>query len=310
MAGKRANRKQQEARRQAHLDRVAGGSAESTNDERRARRRDDAARAAAVGPSAARWLVPGLEDATRDVRAVDVVSELLALDPRTRLRGRGDEELRRLAGHVESLVTMGAAAPSGRPLLDVLVADAADRAALQPALDVDALLADAPVTDHGHDRTVRLAEAMLGRAAAHRDGQADLYQLVAPVGTSRHASADEIETLVRVATEGVALLPGPDPAVVTVSGGWVATSPLELFLTAARGLLEGGPADVGGPALYAWLDHARVHPDDPWWTSLSTILEVDAPALLQQAAARAGSDHPDVAGGVLTELIALRHPLL
>lgn len=310
MAGKRGKRKQQEARRRAHLDRVAGGSAEPKGDERREHRRDDAARSAAVGPSAARWLVPTSSGAPRQVRAVDVVSELLTLDPRTRLRGRGDEELRALAGHVESLVTMGATAPSGRLLLDVLVADAEDRAALEPSLDVDALLADAPVTDRSHDRTVRLAEAMLGRAAAHRDGQVDLYELVAPVGTTRHGRADEIETLVRVATEGVALLPGPDPAVVTVSGGWVATSPLELFLTAARGLLEGEPADVGGAALYAWLDRALVRPDDPWWMSLSTILEVDAGALLQQAAARAGSDHPDVAGTVLVELIALRHPLL
>lgn len=310
MAGKRGKRKQQEARRQAHLDRVAGGAAEARSDERRAHRRDDAARAAAVGPSAARWLVTDPDGAARDAHAVDVVAELLALDPRTRLRGRGDEELRGLAGHVESLVTMGAAAPSGRPLLDVLVADADDRAALEPALDLDALLADGPVTDRSHDRTVRLAEAMLRRAAEHRDGQVDLYGLVAPAGMSRHARADEIETLVRVATEDVALLPGPDPAIVTVSGGWVATSPLELFLTAARGLLDGTAAEVGGAALYAWLDHAVAHPDDPWWTSLSAIIDVDAPALLQQSSARAGSDHPDVAGAVLVELVALRHPLL
>lgn len=310
MAGKRGRRKQQEARRQAHLDRVAGGAAEPRSDERREHRRDDAARAAAVGPSAARWLVTDPDGAAREAQAVDVVADLLTLDPRTRLRGRGEEELRALAGQVESLVTMGAEAPSGRPLLDVLVANPDDRAALEPALDLDALLGDGPVIDRSHDRTVRLAEAMLSRAAEHRDGQVDLYALVAPAGMSRHDCADEIETLVRVATEGVRLLPGAEPAIVTVSGGWVATSPLELFLTAARGLLEGTPAEVGGAALYAWLDHAVVQPDDPWWTSLSSIIEVDAPALLQQSSARAGSDHPAVAGAVLIELIALRHPLL
>lgn len=310
MAGKRGKRNQQEARRQAHLDRVAGGSAEPRGDERREHRRDDATRAAAAAPSAARWLVADPGQAAPGARAVDVVADLLALDPRTRLRGRGDEELRHLAGHVESLVTMGARAPSGRLLLEVLVEDSEDQAALEPSLDVEALLAGGPVTDRSHDRTIRLAEAMLGRAAQHRDGQVDLYALVSPVGAARHDRADELETLVRVGTDAVGLLPGPDPAIVIVSGGWVATSPLELFLTAARGLLEGTPAEVAGAALYAWLDHAAAHPDDPWWTSLSTIIAVDAPALLQQSSARAGSDHPDVAGGVLVELIALRHPLL
>lgn len=311
MAGKRGNkRKQQEARRQAHLDRVAGAPTGAAGDQRRERRRDDAARVAAAGPSAARWLVASAAGDPRDVRAVDVVADLLALDPRTRLRGRGEDDLRGLAGHVESLVTMGAVAPSGRTLVEVLVADEEDRTALEPSLDLDALLADGPVTDRSHDRTIRLAGAMLARAAEHRDGRVDLYELVAPVGLARHASADEIEIAVRVGTEGVGLLAGPDPAIVTVSGGWIATSPTELFLAAARGLLEGTAAEVGGAALYAWLDHAVAHPDDPWWTSLSTIIAVDAPALLQQSAARAGSDHPDVAGAALVELVALRHPLL
>lgn len=310
MAGRRGRRRQEEARRQAHLDRVTGGSAEAAGERRRERRRDDAARAAAAGPSAARWLLADPGGDVRDVRAVDVVADLLALDPRTRLRGRGDADLRRLAGHAESLVTMGASAPSGRPLLDVLVADAGDRAALEPSLDMEALLSDAPITDRTHDRTVRLAEAMLARAAEHRDGDVDLCAQVAPVGLDRHASADEIEIAVRVGTEGVGLMASPDPAIVTVSGGWIGTSPMELFLAAARGLLEGTPAEVGGAALHAWLDHAVAHPGDPWWTSLTTIIEVDAPELLQQSAARAGSDHPDVAGGVLVELIALRHPLL
>ncbi len=313
MAGKRGNkRKQQEARRQAHLDRVAGASADAAggHGQRRERVRDDAARAAAAGPSAARWLVASAAGGPRDVRAVDVVADLLALDPRTRLRSRGDDELRGLAGHVETLVTLGATVASGRRLVDVLVADEQDRAALEPSLDLDALLTDGPVTDRSHDRTIRLAEAMLARAAEHRDGGVDLYDMVAPVGLARHERADEIEIEVRVGTEGVGLLAGPDPAIVTVSGGWIATSPMELFLTAARGLLEGTPAEVGGAALYAWLDHAVAHPDDPWWTSLSTIIEVDAPALLQQSAARAGSDHPDVAGAALVDLVALRHPLL
>lgn len=310
MAGRRGKRKQQEARRQAHLERVAGGSAEATADQRRERRRDDAARAAAAGPSAARWLLTDPDHGAHGTRAVDVVADLLALDPRTRLRGRGDEELRRLAGHVQSLVTMGASAPSGRPLVEVLVEDPDARAALEPSLDLEALLSDGPVTDRSHDRTVRLAGAMLARAAEHRAGQLDLYERVDPVGVARHVRADELEALVRVGTEGVTLRPGPDPAIVTVSGGWIATSPLELFLTAARGVLEGTPVEVGGAALYAWLDHAIRHPDDPWWTSLSTIVEVDAPSLLQQSSARAGSDHPDVAGGVLVELIGLRHPLL
>lgn len=313
MAGKRDKRKRQEARRRAHLDRVAATNADAARDgvegtERRRREREAAARTASVGPSAARWLVADTRDGRVTGRPVDVVATLLALDPRTRLRGRGDAELRALAGHVEALVQMGAAAPSGRSLAEVLVPDADARAALEPSLDLDALLGDGPVSDRSHDRTVRLAEAMLDRAAAHRAGEVDLHALVAPVGVDRHPSADELETI--VAVEHVTLPANPDAAVVVTGEGWVATSPVELFLTAARGLLAGRAAEVAGAALYAWLERVGRDPLDPWWSGLSTIVDVDAPALLQQAAARAGSDHPVVAGGVLVELISLRHPLL
>lgn len=310
MAGKRDKRRRQEARRQAHLDRVTspsdGDAVEQAAEHRRAQRREAAERAAAVGPSAARWLVADDGPA----RPLDVVEELLALDPRTRLRGRGDAELRSLAGHVESLVAMGAEAPSGRTLVDVLVDDPDVRAALAPSLDLEALLADGPVGDGHHDRTVRLAESMLARAGAHRSGEVDLHALVAPVGLARHAAADEVEALVRVATEPLTLPANPAPAVVSTSAGWVGTSPLELFLTAARGALDGGPAEVAGSALYAWLDRVSRDPADPWWLALTGFVDVDVPALLQPAAARAGSDHPDVAGAVLVELVALRHPLL
>ena len=74
--------------------------------------------------------------------------------------------------------------------------------------------------------------------------------------------------------------------------------------------LDGRAAEVGGAELYAWLDGVARDAGDPWWLGLSRIVDVDAPLLLQQSAARAGSDHPDVAGGVLVELVALRHPLL
>lgn len=311
MAGKRDRRRRQEARRQAHLDRVTGDTSEADRQARRERRRDESVHAAAAGPSAARWLVadPDRDDATRG-HPLDVVAELLALDPRTRLRGRGDVDLRRLAAQVESLVGMGVATPSGRLLLDVLVSDPGAREELAPSLDLDALLADAPVTDRSHDRTVRLAEAMLVRASEHREGAVDLHALVAPVGVHRHPVADELDTIVHVATEHVGTPANAAPAVVVTTGGWVGASPVELFLTAARGLLDGTAAEVGGAALSAWLERAVRDPGDPWWLSLSSIIDVDAPALLQQSAARAGSDHPDVAGGVLAELIALRHPLL
>jgi hypothetical protein len=315
VAGKRDKRKRQEARRRAHLDRVAATNAGAARDgvegtERRRREREAAARTASIGPSAARWLVADTTDEHVTGRPVDVVADLLALDPRTRLRGRGDAELRTLAGHVEALVQMGAAAPSGRLLVEVLVPDADARAALEPSLDLDALLGDGPVSDRSHDRTVRLAEAMLERAAAHREGEVDLHALVAPVGVDRHPVADELEVIVAVAVEHVPLPANPEPAVVVTTGGWVAASPVELFLAAARGLLDGRAAEVAGAALYAWLERVGRDPLDPWWSGLSTIVDVDAPALLQQAAARAGSDHPDVAGGVLVELVSLRHPLL
>lgn len=307
MAGKRDRQRRQEARRRAHLDRVAGQPDPGAADRRREQRREDAERAAALGPSAARWLV-ATDDG--DARALDVVDELLGLDPRTRLRGRGDDQLRRLAGDVESLVTMGAEAPSGRTLVEVLVDDPATRTALQPSLDLDALLSDEPVGDGSHDRTVRLAEAMLARAEAHRQGAIDLHALVAPVGLERHANADEVEAVVRLSTEPLALAPNAVPAVVTTSGGWIGASPLELFLAAARGAVDGRVAEAAGSALYAWLDGVARDPGDPWWLALRSFVDVDVPALLQSAAARAGSDHPDVAGAVLVELVALRHPLL
>jgi hypothetical protein len=298
-------------RRQAHIDRVSGASDPAAGEQRRARRRDEAARSAAAGPSAARWLVAE-PDAPLGAggRPLDVVADLLALDPRTRLRGRGDAELRALAGGVERLVGIGATTPSGRTLLEVLVADPEARAALSPSLDLEALLADAPVSDRSHDRTIRVAEAMLARADEHRRGVVDLHALVAPVGLERHPAADELETIVHVATEHVTIPANAAPAVATTSDGWIGASPVELFLTAARGLLDGTAAAVGGAALYAWLDGVTRDAGDPWWLTLTGILEVDVPELLQPAAARAGSDHPDVAGAVLTELVALRHPLL
>ena len=151
---------------------------------------------------------------------------------------------------------------------------------------------------------------MLQRADEHRSGDVDLHALVAPVGVDRHAAADEIEAVVRLATEHVTVPPSAAPAVVAAAGGWLGVSPAELFLTAARGLLDGRAAEVGGAVLYAWLDGVARDPADPWWLTLSGILDVDVAPLLQQSAARAGSDHPEVAGGILTEMIALRHPLL
>ena len=310
MADRRRKRRQQQARRDAQIEQVTSSSGRA-REQRQRQARDDAARTAGAGPSAARWLVPSDETAAAPVgEPVDVVADLLALDPRTRLRGRGEEELRRLAGHVEGLVTMGATTPAGRTLVEVVVPDPDDRAALEPELDLDALLADAPVSDNRRDRVVRIAEQLLARAGEHRDRELDLHALVAPPGVARHVGADELETLVEVATDGVALPAGPEPAVVVLEEGWIGASPVEVFVAAARGLLEGGAADVGGAALYGWLQHTRRDPTDAWWSALTRIQPVDAAALLDDAAARAGSDHPSVAGGILVEMIAMRHPLL
>ena len=310
MADRRRKRRQQQARRDAQIEQVTSSSGQ-TREHRQRQAREGAARTAAAGPSAARWLVPREDAPAGPVGApVDVVADLLALDPRTRLRGRGEAELRRLAGHVEELVTMGATTPAGRTVVEVVVPDPDDRAALEPELDLDALLADTPVSDHRHDRVVRIAEQLLARAAEHREGSLDLHALVAPPGVDRHAGADELEALVAVGTEGVALPAGPEPAVLVTEQGWVAVSPVEAFVAAARGLLEGNAADLGGAALYRWMQQARRDPADAWWSALTRIQPVDAAALLDDAAARAGSDHPSVAGGILVEMIALQHPLL
>lgn len=310
MADRRRRRRQQQARRDAQIEHVAAASS-GARAQRQRRQRDEAARTAAAGRSAARWLVPSDETAEPPVgQAVDLVADLLALDPRTRLRGRGEEELRLLAGHAERLITLGATAPSGRTVAEVLVPDPEDRAALEPELDVEALLSVSPPSDNRHDRVVRIAEQMLARAAEDRDGQVDLHARVAPVGVDRHDRADELETIVEVATEPVTLPAGPDPAIVVVEDGWVGVSPVELFVAAGRGLLTGGAAEVAGEGLYAWLQRAQQDPTDAWWAALSRMHPVDAPTLLQQSAARAGSDHPRVAGGILVEMIALQHPLL
>jgi hypothetical protein len=291
-------------------DRPSDGENTSPGDRRRARARDAAERSASAGPSAARWIVPvavGAGSGTTVV--VDVVADVLRLDPRTRLRGRGDAALRALAGRIDELVTAGAVAPSGRPVVEVLVTDAAAREALAPSFDLDALLTGGPVDAARHDRTVRIAEAMLDRAAEHRAGDVDLHAEVAPVGVDRHDLADEVESLVHVATEAYAATAGPDPAVVVAPDGWIGVSPVELFIAAARGVLRGAARDVGGAALARWLAAAQRDGGDPWWLGLTGRIPVDAAGLLQQAAARAGADHPDVMGGVLVDLVAGRYPL-
>jgi hypothetical protein len=303
--GRKGGGKGTAARRQAQMERLAAGQG-GTGDARRARARETAAHVAAAGPSAARWLTSRADGRTV---AVDVVADLLQLDPRTSLRGRGGDHLRTLAGHVADLVAADATAPSGRPLADVVTGDADLRDRLRPTLDLDALLSGGPVAGDHADRTVRVAEALLTRATEHRAGEVDLHALVAPVGVARHDRADEVEATVRVAVEGLDVPPSPLPAVVTVSGGWVAAGPVELFLAAGRGLLSGVAADVAGAALVRWLSDVTVDPVDPRWLGLAARVDADPGALLQQAGARAGSDHPDVAGAALVELIGLRHPI-
>lgn len=305
MAGKRSG-KGRDARRRAQLDRLAASSGGGEGAERRSRARDDAARAAAAGPSAARWLVAAPDGSTH---ALDVVADLLRLDPRTTLRGRGGDDLRALAGAAADLVGAEAVAPSGRSLAEVVTDDPALRDQLRPRLDLDALLSGGPVAADHADRTVRVAEALLSRADEHRRGELDLHGLVAPVGVDRHPAADEVEATVTVATDGLDLPTSPEPAVVTVTGGWVAVGPVELFLAAGRGLLTGAAAEVGGAALAGWLHEVVRDASEPRWAALSARVPADAAALLEAAAARAGSDHPDVVGPALVELIGLRHPI-
>lgn len=256
-------------------------------------------------PTAARWLVL---DGDGGVRPVDVVAELLALDPRTKLRSRDGEVLRALAAAVEQLVGAGAVCPSGTPLLDVLVVDEDVRERVTPSMDLDALLAGEEPVARAADRTIRLAGAMTERAAAHRDGLVDLVAAVAPPGPGRHAAADAVDVAVLTATAAVRLPADPAPAVVTLDGGWLGASPFELFITAARGLPSGPVADAVGEGVARWFD-GWVRGPDPWRQPLLDRVPVDADGLLHDAAARAGSDHPAVLGGVLAEQIALRHRL-
>jgi hypothetical protein len=293
------------ARRQAQMERLAAGTG-GAGEARRDRARRAAADAAAVGPSAARWLTG---DADGRTVAVDVVADLLRLDPRTSLRGRGGDDLRELAGRVADLVAADAVAPSGRALAEVLTDDSDLRDRLRPSLDLDALLSGGPVPGDHADRTIRVAEALLARAAEHRAGEVDLYALVAPVGSGRHPNADEVEATVRVALDGIDVPASPTPAVVTVSSGWAAAGPVELFLAAGRGLLGGIAAEVGGAGLAVWLHQVARDPGEPRWTALTARVPADARALLSMAAGRAGSDHPDVVGSALVELVAVRHPV-
>ena len=259
----------------------------------------------ATEPTAARWLVLGDDG---DVRAVDVVGELLDLHPRTRLRSRDGDVLRALAAAVEQLVGAGATCPSGTPLLDVVVTDEQVRAQVTPSMDLEALLAgDEPVARTA-DRTIRLAGALTARAAEHRAGEVDLVAAVAPPGPGRHATADAVADLVARATADVRLPADPAPAVVTLDAGWIGASPFELFVTAARGVPTGPVADAVGEGLARWFD-GWVRGPDPWRQPLLDRIHVDADGLLHDAAARAGSDHPAVLGGVLAAQVAMRHDL-
>lgn len=266
--------------------------------------RDEQQRLAAVPATAARWLVLGEGGTT----AVDVVAQLLRLHPRTRLRSRDGDVLRALAAAVEQLVGAGAVCPSGAPLLEVLVTDEDTREKVTPRFDLDALLAGEEPEHRAMDRTIRLAGAMVERAAQHRAGRVDLAALVAPPGAPRHAVADEVDALVAVATQEVVLPADPAPAVTTLEDGWVGAAPLELFLVAASGLADGVAADAVGEGIARWFD-GFVRGPDPWRQPLLDRFPVDADGLLHDAAARAGSDHPVVLGGVLAELVRARHPI-
>lgn len=256
-------------------------------------------------PTAARWLVLGDDG---DVRAVDVVGELLDLDPRTRLRSRDGDVLRALAAAVEQLVGAGAVCPSGTPLLEVLVTDESVRRKVVPAMDLDALLAGEEPVARAADRTIRLAGQLTARAAEHRDGQVDLAAAVAPPGPGRHDLADRVDQLVASATADVRLPADPTPAVVTLDRGWVGASPFELFVAAARGVRSGPVADAVGEGLARWFD-GWVRGPDPWRQPLLDRVAVDADGLLHDAATRAGSDHPAVLGGVLAEQVAMRYSM-
>ncbi len=112
-------------------------------------------------------------------------------------------------------------------------------------------------------------------------------------------------------TEGLAVPAGPEPAVVTTTGGWVAVAPVELFLAAGRGLLDGAARQRSvGAALAALAAGGRPRPGGAPLVGAAGPDRPRTPAgLLQAAAARAGSDHPDVVGPALVELIGLRHPV-
>lgn len=256
-------------------------------------------------PTAARWLV--LDD-EGDVRAVDVVGELLDLDPRTRLRSRDGEVLRALAAAVEQLVGAGAVCPSGTPLLEVVVADEDVRAKVVPSMDLEALLAGEEPVARTADRTIRLAGALTERAKAHRAGQVDLVGAVAPPGPGRHTVAGDVERAVQRATDDVRLPADPTPAVVTLDGGWLGASPFELFVTAARGVPSGPVREAVGEGLARWFD-GWVRGPDPWRQPLLDRVDVDADGLLHDAAARAGSEHPTVLGGVLAEQVSMRYSM-
>lgn len=256
-------------------------------------------------PTAARWLVLGDDGA---VRPVDVVGELLDLDPRTRLRSRDGEVLRALATAVEQLVGAGAVCPSGTPLLEVLVSDESVRGKVLPAMDLDALLAGEEPVAKTADRTIRLAGALTERAAEHRAGAVDLRQAVAPPGPGRHEVADDVDRVIAPATAAVRLPADPAPAVVTLDGGWLGASPFELFVAAARGVPSGPVADAVGEGIARWFD-GWVRGPDPWRQPLLDRVPVDADGLLHDAATRAGSDHPAVLGGVLAEQVAMRYPM-
>jgi hypothetical protein len=266
--------------------------------------RDEQHRLAAVPPTAARWVVLG----DGGTVAVDVVAQLLRLHPRTRLRSREGEVLRALAAAVEQLVGAGAVCPSGTPLLDVLVTDEATKETVRPTFDLEALLAGEEPERRATDRVIRLAGAMVERAAAHRAGEVDIVTAVAPPGRGRHALADEVDALVTVAVEGWQLPADPAPAITTVEHGWLGASPFELFLVAGRDLARGEVRAAVGEAIARWFDGV-VRGPDPWRQPLMDRVPVDADGLLHDAAAAAGSDHPRVLGSVLVDLVAARHPL-
>lgn len=280
----RRDRRKQDARRQAAVQRAAERTGTPNRDLARERREA----LAGLTPSAARVLV----HSPAGPRSVDpVVTALAFARGILSLQGAGSDDARARASLVHRALRTPIATevPSGLTLAEALRVDPAS------------------VPEGEHDGAITVAEHLTAAGRSHEDGEIDLYARVAPMGLDRHPRADEVDIVCSAVLSPEVADDDARPRLVLVTDdGWLEVWPPAAMEARSRGVLAGVTSEVVGEGLYRWLTGPQA---DAVASSGPDALPdlfggADIRALVRTASQRAGADHARLAGPVLLEMLA------